>query len=264
MQLDLELRIAEHSHTKFALRDGSTVQEPPALEGYLYRYRQDTHLREPVYVATHDGNVFFVPTVSAHPPRPPPLPITPANPVPLPDPCQHTGITPSASVHSTSSTPASNQPLTHAGTVARGAAQILVAKSFLDMRDIVEVRRAREPWLPVMRSPNLLRRRKRKRVAGQSQGVGTAGTQSQASQLPETGGRGLEDIRDMQVDEEDGADAGGDEVLNAVADVGARDALKTRRSFELVLRSGEIIRFEVSTTFENILINVLNLAPLHC
>jgi len=247
VQSDLELRIAEHSHTKFALRDGSTLREPPALEGYLYRYRQDTHLRDPVYVATHDGNVFFIPTASAHPPAPPTLPINPTNPIPLPDP----RTTPTSAAPSTHSAP--KPLLTHAGEVARGAAQILVAKSFLDMRDIVEVRRAREPWLPVMRGTNLLKRR-RVVSQGQSQSQGT-GVQSQASRSAQeppgtmddgVGGDPLEEIGDVRLDEEDGADVGGDDVLNAIADVAARDTLKMRRSFELVLRSGEIIRFEVS------------------
>src|SRR5258706_1552895 len=86
VQSDLELRIAEHSHTKFALRNGSTLREPPALEGYLHRYRRGTHLRDATNVATHDGNPFFVPTVSSHPPTPPTLPISPTNPIPLHDP----------------------------------------------------------------------------------------------------------------------------------------------------------------------------------
>lgn len=258
MQSDLELRIAEHSHTKFALRNGLSLREPPALEGYLYRYRQGTHLRDAVYVATHDGNIFFVPTVSAHPPAPPTLPIGPANPVPLPDPGQHTDITTSVSAHSTSSAP--TPALTHAGEVARGAAQILAAKSFLDMRDIVEVRRAREPWhpvVPVMPGINLGGKKRKVASRGQSQGTGT---QSQASRsVPSTthllgtddGCGPLADIRDIQFDEEDGVDLGGDEVLNGITEPGGRNALKTRRSFELVLRCGEIIRFEVSATFNN-------------
>ena len=253
VQSDLELRIAEHSHTKLVLRNGSTLREPPALEGYLYRYRRDTHLRDAVYVATHDGNVFFVPTVSARPPAPPTLPINSTNPVPLPDPGQNADITTATSAHSISSAP--KPALAHAGEVARGAAQILVAKSFLDMRDIVEVRRAKEPWLPVMPGTNLLGGKKRKRVASQNQGTGT---QSQASRSvastahllgTDDGGGPLADVGDMQLDEEDRVDAGGDEVLNGIGGPGARNALKTRRSFELVLRSGEIIRFEVSPTF---------------
>ena len=257
MQSDLELRIAEHSHTKFVLRDGSTLREPPALEGYLYRYRRGTHLRDATYVATHDGNVFFVPTVSSHPPAPPTLPISPTNPIPLPDPGQHTDITTSASTHSTSSAP--TPALAHAGEVARGAAQILAAKSFLDMRDILEVRRAKEPWHPIMPGTNLFGGKKRKKVTSQSRGQST-GAQSQASRsVPSTahllgaddGGGPLADIGDIQLDEEDRADPGGDEVLNRIADPGGRNTLKTRRSFELVLRSGEIVRFEVSATFNN-------------
>ena len=267
MQSDLELRIAEHSHTKFFLRDGTILREPPALEGYLYRYRQDTHLRDPVYVATHDGDLFFVPTVSAHPPLPPTLPINPTNPIPLPDPGQHTtlpGTTTLASVHSTTSSAPRAPLLTHAGEIARGAAQILAAKAFLDMRDIVEVRRAGEAWLPVMRGTNLLVRKRRRSAVGQRQGQDA---QSQAGRsvqstphLPGTGHGGgsgpLEEIGDVQLDEEDSADAGGDEVLNGIADTGARDALKTRRSFELVLRSGEVIRFEVSATSRHVEINI--------
>jgi hypothetical protein len=255
VQSDLELRIAEHTPTKLVLRDGSTLREPPALEGYLYRYRQDTHLRDPVYVATHDGNIFFVPVASANPPPPPTLPINPANPIPLPDPGQYTDIatSTSASVHSTHS--AATPLLTRAGEVARGAAQILVAKSFLDMRNIVEVRRATEPWLPAMPGASILGGTERKRRTV-SQGTDA---RSQASRsmhstphIPGTtddDGGHLEEIGDMQVDDEDGKDMGGDEVLNAIADLGARNALKMRRSFEVVLRTGEIIRFEVSTVF---------------
>src|SRR5258706_3400978 len=257
VQSDLELRIAEHSHTKFALRNGSTLREPPALEGYLHRYRRGTHLRDATYVATHDGNLFFVATVSSHPPAPPTLPISPTNPIPLPDPGQHTDITTLTSTHSTSSAPIPT--LTHAGEVARGAAQILAAKFFLDMRDIVEVRRAKEPWHPVMPGTNLFGGKKRKKAASQSQGQRT-GTQSQASgSVPSTahllgtddGGGPLADIGDIRLNEEDRADPGGDEVLNKIADPGGRNALKTRRSFELVLRSGEIVRFEVSATFND-------------
>ena len=259
VQSDLELRIAEHSHTKFSLRDGSTLREPPALEGYLYRYRRGTHLRDSLYVTTHDGTVLFVPTVSAHPPAPPTLPIGPTNPIPLPDPSQHAGITASISGHSTSSAP--TPALTHAGEVARGAAQILTAKFFLDIRDIVEVRRAKEPWYTVMPGSNLLGGKKRKRVTGQRQGQsqGTATHSQDSRSVPsvahllgaDDGGGPLADIGDVQLDEEDRVDAGGDEVLNGIADAGDRNALKTRRSFELVLRSGEIVRFEVSATFNN-------------
>ena len=127
------------------------------------------------------------------------------------------------------------------------------------MRDIVEVRRAKEPSRPVMPGSNLLGGKKRKRVTGQGQSQGTD-TQSHTSRtVPSTahllgtddGGGPLADIGDMQLDEEDRADAGGDQVLNGIADAGGRNALKTRRSFELVLRSGEIIRFEVSATSNN-------------
>lgn len=94
-----------------------------------------------------------------------------------------------------------------------------------------------------MRGTNLLVRKRRRGTGAQSQ----ASRSVQSTQhLPGTGEGPLEEIGDMQLDEGDRADAGGDEVLHGIADVGARDALKTRRSFELVLRSGEIIRFEVS------------------
>ncbi|KZO96514.1 hypothetical protein CALVIDRAFT_481392 [Calocera viscosa TUFC12733] len=72
----LELRLAEHYPTKVVLADGTTLAEPPAVEGYLQRYYVSASrtTRRRVYVASNDGNLMFGPQHHAHPPAPPVIP----------------------------------------------------------------------------------------------------------------------------------------------------------------------------------------------
>jgi hypothetical protein len=55
----------------------------------------------------------------------------------------------------------------------------------------------------------------------------------------------MDNVDDIVLDEEDLADEGGDEILDNLAG-DARSRLKTKRSFEIVTRSHETIRFEAS------------------
>ena len=53
----LELRPARHSTSMLKLSDGSNLEEPPCIEGYLYRLgrKQGKASREQVYVYSFDG-----------------------------------------------------------------------------------------------------------------------------------------------------------------------------------------------------------------
>jgi hypothetical protein len=228
----LEIRIAEHFPTRISLGNGNVLEEPPAVEGYLYRYKTESHIRDPVYLSSHNGNIFFLSTDSAHPPQPP----TVAN----------------------QDGDASSSMISWESEVRRGAAQMLNAKYFLDMKDVVSIRRAVEPWVAVNEAGFLGSGFKRTRKAS-TQSTERHSTTSNATTSQH--GSHQEEPLEREVDlpeeendddesgvlhlsEEDAADEGGDESLNKLSG-DERSVLKTKRSFEIVMRNKEVIRFEV-------------------
>ena len=69
--MTLEIRMAQHFPTRLVLRDGRTLVEPAAVEGYLQHIHHKTGARTRMYVSTHDGNVYTTTSPKAHPPAPP-------------------------------------------------------------------------------------------------------------------------------------------------------------------------------------------------
>jgi hypothetical protein len=262
----LELRVAEHFPTRIALGNDTVLHEPPAIEGYLYRYKTTTHLRDPTYLATHNGNIFFINPASAHPPLPPTATLQEENGSEGdPDPAVTAA---GANATRTSGAHRMSKPsITRASEVRRGAAQILNAKMFLDMRNIVAVNRLTEAPVPA-KGPAALKPGRGRVVSITSRERRTSTTTNASSIDSHTrdnagNGVGNSEVRDtppvneneeedhlansddIVLDEEDLADEGGDEVLdNLVGDL--RTRLKTKRSFEILTRSHETIQFEVS------------------
>jgi hypothetical protein len=69
--IELQARRARHQPIWAKLEDGTVVQEPPGIEGYLIRHKTAAAPQDNVYIATHDGNVFTANTSNAHPPLQP-------------------------------------------------------------------------------------------------------------------------------------------------------------------------------------------------
>ncbi|KAG8829407.1 hypothetical protein FRC17_006633 [Serendipita sp. 399] len=252
---ELELRVAEHFPTKLALDDGAILREPPALEGYLYRYKSETHLRESVYLATHNGNIFFIPQHYAHPPQPPTAAM------------QEDSIEPDQLSADPATDPANktgSAPVTRASEVRRGAAQILNAKSFLDIRNIETVKRAEEVWSTVAPRRSTSKRAKprestsvRARTTSSTTNATTTESHPHEGRSSDEGlevnhdlppvdfnpQQGTGEVNPIDLTPEDEDDPGGDEALDALTG-DAKQELKKRRSFEVILRNSEVMRFE--------------------
>jgi hypothetical protein len=101
------------------LSDGSKLEEPPCVEGYLYRLgrKQGKASREQIYVYSFNGNLFSSSPRQAQTPLPP----------------QHVDITGAATDFKLLDTFMSNE-------FARGSRNILECTGFVDFRDIVAVR----------------------------------------------------------------------------------------------------------------------------
>ncbi|WWD18499.1 hypothetical protein CI109_102951 [Kwoniella shandongensis] len=67
VQRELQLRTAQHQPKALKLEDGTWLDEPPGVEGYLYRLR-GSKAKEHIYIASHDGNIFVAVQKEARPP----------------------------------------------------------------------------------------------------------------------------------------------------------------------------------------------------
>lgn len=67
----LQARRAQHQPIWARLEDGTVIQEPQGIEGFLVRLKTATAAKSNVYVSTHDGNVFTSHVDQAHPPLQP-------------------------------------------------------------------------------------------------------------------------------------------------------------------------------------------------
>jgi hypothetical protein len=110
----------------------------------------------------------------------------------------------------------------------RGSLQILEADGMVDIRSVLVVRRA---------------------FVGHDQSVGQEATL--ATSRPVTAARhqgtwaeGVDLDQPLEISVSDDEDAGGEEALAALATVQSRTNIRTKRSFELVLKSGQIVRLE--------------------
>ena len=188
----LEIRLKEHMPTRLHLRDGTRLDEPPAVEGYVERIRPNSQLHQALYLTTHNGYLFtLLPAHAYHPPPP--------------------GFAPLDS------------EARAADEVRRGAAQILRATGMLDMRSIVAVRRAFQL------------------VPGHTGEVPRRDGGGAPLEWDET----EEFWHAVERVDEDDEDVGGEAGL-ARCSLQERPRLKMRRSFELLLATGSVVRFEVS------------------
>lgn len=179
----LEIRLQIHNPSKLHLKDGTRLDEPLGIEGYLDRIKPATQTKQPVYIATHDGYLFTVSPEHAYPPPPP------------------------------GAFPGVLSPKELKGAeVNRGAKQILSAHGVLDLRNILAVRRA------FHQTPRH--------------------THEDSNNDDEVGV-----WQELDRTESDDEDRGGEEVLTTVHD---RPRKHMRRSFELLMVTGHVVRLEVS------------------
>lgn len=69
--VELQARKARHQPIWARLEDGTVLQEPQGVEGFLVRQKTAQSPKDTVYVSTHDGNVFTSHANHAHPPLQP-------------------------------------------------------------------------------------------------------------------------------------------------------------------------------------------------
>jgi hypothetical protein len=184
------MRLAEHMASQLHIKDGDQLSEPPSIEGYASRIRSASGSHEEVYLSVHNGLLFTLPPSHPHTPNLPGV-------VPIPHGPDHD----------------IRDALRHE-EVRRGAAQVLTARSVLDLRAVIIVRRAFRPIFhpshPVHNS------------------------------TPHDPGDEHRLHVEVAHEESDALDAGGDAGLT-----GDGSTMRMRRCFELVLRTGHVIRFEV-------------------
>jgi hypothetical protein len=99
-------------------KEGTRLEEPPSIEGYLDRHKPGGQAKAQVYLATHNGNLFLLPAGKAFPPTP-------------------LGV----------KTPEAEQAENYSdwlrqSEVKRGTSQLLNATGVSDLRNILVVRRA--------------------------------------------------------------------------------------------------------------------------
>ncbi|EUC60236.1 spore wall assembly-like protein, putative, partial [Rhizoctonia solani AG-3 Rhs1AP] len=188
----LEIRLGLHAPTHVSLTDGSSLDEPPAVEGYLHRIKPKTLTRTNVYLTSHDGYLFTLRYADAEPPMPPVL---------IQEPLDDSG-----------------RKRAHNKELRRARRMILDSDGYIDLRSILAVRRAVEPTPPV----------------GTIE-LGNTNRHSNDTQDHE----GIDDGWVDQKDASDDEDEGGDEYLSRNDD---KTRLKMKRSFELIMRSGRVVR----------------------
>ncbi|KDQ62280.1 hypothetical protein JAAARDRAFT_454727 [Jaapia argillacea MUCL 33604] len=186
----LEIRLGHHFPTHIHLKDGTHLDEPPSIEGYLDRIKPNSQSKQATYLVIHNGNLFALQPAYAHPPSPPGLPPEGYNP--------------------------DDASTLREAEVRRGAMQILEAIGVNDLRSIVAVRRASHiiPQ-PVHDTPNVRK----------------------APGWEDEEGFWTQVDRSASDDEDEGGDEG-------MAKAPNKARVRMRRSFELLLRSGHVVRFE--------------------
>ena len=179
--------------------NGSVINEPPAIEGYLYRIRPNSQARSNAYLSTHNSNLFTLTYRHASPPAVP-------------------NLRPDVESTNGSDTDAMKNAIDPQNELFRGSEQVLHANGFIDLRDIVTVRMA----------------------------IGTSAPSHRGAPLndSELGGPRLVDIdhdNDLRAMLDQGAGTGAEGEWPEEED----EAMRVRRSFEMVMRTGTIIRLEV-------------------
>lgn len=184
--------MAEHYPTSLYLKDGTLLVQPPAIEGYVERIRPNIQTKQPLYLVSHNGNLFTLSPQQAQPPSPP------------------------GSALMLGNMEEYKQTIMKVES-ERGVYQIMHAHAVCDVRSVVAVRRAFHAV------PQHHHDQKDDRFAEDSSWFNVW----------------------SRVDERtssDDEDEGGDEGFNKS---GNKPYLKMKRSFELLLNTGRVVRFEV-------------------
>ncbi|THH16545.1 hypothetical protein EW146_g4095 [Bondarzewia mesenterica] len=198
----LEIRMGEHLPSRLHLKDGTQLEEPPGIEGYVDRIKPTTQARQSLYLTTHDGLLFSLPPPRAYPPR---LPGS------LPQP-------PSSGEDSYASM--------RDEEVRRGAQQVFEARGVTDLRNILMVRRAFQVVPHVQEN-----------IDGRPRRQGGHSEDEYEQEL----------TAQVELGEGEEEDVGGQEGLGKLGPDRARGRM--RRCFELVMRTGRVVRFEVVASF---------------
>ena len=180
----MEIRVKIHNPSRLHLKDGTRLDEPLGIEGYLDRIKPATQIRQPIYVATHEGYLFTMTPEHAHPPSPP-------------------GTSPKI---------LSPKDLKEA-EVCRGMDQILTSHGVLDLRNILAVRRAFHHTPRYTHDDS---------VNDEEVGV----------------------WQEVERTESDDEDRGGEEGVATAPD---KPRKRMRRSLELLMVTGHVVRLEVSS-----------------
>lgn len=188
----LELRVAEHYPTFLHLRNGTPLVQPPAIEGYVERIRPNTQSKQPLYLVSHNGNLFTLSPQQAQPPSPPGAALVLGN----MDEYKQT---------------------TMKVEIKRGIYQLMHSHGVCDLRSVVAVRRAFQTV------PQHHHDQEDDRLAEESSWFNVWSRM------------------DERTDSDD-EDEGGEEGLSKSDD---KVYLRMKRSFELMLNSGRVVRFEV-------------------
>ncbi|TFK28020.1 hypothetical protein FA15DRAFT_678662 [Coprinopsis marcescibilis] len=188
----LEIRLTSHAQTHYHLRNGTEIDEPPSVEGYVERIKPNTQLKQPLYLSVHSGLLFTINVEKAYPPAPPGIPLT---------------------LQDLDSWVAGLRR----AEVQRGINQIMHANGVCDLRNIVAVRRAFQQLSP----------------PGHSQKDNYNSDDSSWFDV-------WSQTEECTLDDDE--DEGGEAFLSAAH--GDRSLIRIRRSFELLLNTGNVIRFE--------------------
>ena len=197
----LEFRLKRHFPTRLHLKDGTRLDEPAAVEGYVDRIRLNPQLRHSLYLVTHDGYLFSLLPAHAHPPHPPGAP--PSSPAASQSALDTAGLVESAETR-------------RKAELRRGREQVIQATGMFDLRSIVAVRRAFQHVPQRTESP------------ARPHGTDWEDTAAFWEQVDRS--------------ESDDEDTGGETGMAKTTD---KSRLRLRRSFEIVLVTGRVLRFEV-------------------
>ena len=165
------------------MKDGTRLDEPVGVEGYLDRIKPATQTKQPIYLATHEGYLFAMTPEHGCPPSPPGMSMKTASPKDLKE-----------------------------AEFSRGAKQVLASHGVLDLRNILVVRRA------FHHTP--------RHTHDDTENDDEVGVWQE---LERTGS--------------DDEDRGGDDALATATD---KPRKRMRRSFELLMVTGHVVRLEVS------------------
>ena len=237
------MRLAQHYATQLIQRNGQRLSEPPSIEGYLHRIRRNTQMKSAlVYLATYDGQLFTIRSSDAEPP------VVPTSLIALAGKAGHTFSE------------------FRKRERERATRQIQNAILFCDVRDILAVRRAfqlvaksDDTSAGLGREANMSRDSS---MINEENGVGLHANSEQDDDrgredgLPPKTTAGIMQVEGMyrevnaqivwpriETTDSDEEDVGGDEGLVKVEDKGK---VRMRRSFEIVYKSGYVMRFEVN------------------